>query len=212
MSRAVLIATVALMLGGTVAEAQDRMQRPDNAGRPDRPGKPGNGPSPGGPNRPGGGLPPGAGNKLPPGYPGSIGGPAVQPPRPGRPEVQPPRPGNGGPQIQPPRPGRPDVRPPRPQPPRPGIGRPPHGGGNWHRPPVYRPGWNYPRGYAYRRYATGLILPTIFLSSAYYFSDYNTLGLYPPPKGYRWVRYGPDLLLVRRKNGRIKEVYYNVFR
>lgn len=205
MSRAVLIASIALMLGSTIAEAQEQRQRSDRPGRP-------------GPANPGGGLPPGAGNKLPPG---------AGPNRPGRPEVRPPRPGNGGPAIQPPRPGRPEIQPPRPgkpevrppvrppvvvRPPRPGAGRPPHGGGNWHRPPTYRPGWNYPRGYSYRRYATGLILPTIFLSSAYYFTDYNTLGLYAPPKGYRWVRYGPDLLLVRKKNGRIKEVYYNVFR
>ena len=137
-----------------------------------------------------------------------------------RPEIQPPRPGNGGPAIQPPRPGRPEIQPPRPgrpevRPPRPpggGNWRPPHGGGNWNRPPIYRPGWNYPRGYAYRRWAAGLILPTIFLNSTYYYNDYNTLGLYPPPSGYRWVRYGPDLLLVRKKNGKIKEVYYGVFR
>ena len=73
------------------------------------------------------------------------------------------------------------------------------------------PHYRYPRGYGYRRYNPGLILPSIFLGSSYYYSNYAALGFGRPPSGYRWVRYGPDLLLVRRKNGHIREVYYNVF-
>jgi Ni/Co efflux regulator RcnB len=32
-----------------------------------------------------------------------------------------------------------------------------------------------------------------------------------PPKGYRWVRYGPDLLLVNVRTGRISDVIYGAF-
>ncbi|AYJ87981.1 hypothetical protein D3Y57_13365 [Sphingomonas paeninsulae] len=134
----------------------------------------------------------------------------MQPPRPGRP--QPPRPGNGGPQIQPPRPGN-GARPPRPvrpivgpnRPHRPGAGRPP----NFR--PIHGPSFSYPRGYRYRRWSVGLILPSLFLSSAYYYSNYASLGVGPPPPGYRWVRYGPDLLLVQHGSGRIADVIYGAF-
>lgn len=193
MSRGLLVATVALMLGSTVAEAQDRMARPERPGRPDN-ARPGNG-----------------GPQVQPPRPGN-GGPQVQPPRPPRPgsgwpQVQPPRPGNGGPQVQPPRPRPPvTVQPPRPRPP---AVRPP---GYWNRPQVAAPRYYYPRGYNYRRYYVGLILPSAFLASSYYYTNYRALGLQAPPSGYRWVRYGPDLLLVRKKNGKIREVYDNVFR
>lgn len=127
-------------------------------------------------------------------------GPQIQPPRPGR-----PGPGNGGPQIQPPRPGRPgQVRPPRP-PHRPGTGRPPHFR------PIHGPGFQYPRGYRYRRWVVGLLLPHLFLSSRYYYNDWYGLGVGAPPRGYRWVRYGPDLLLVQTRTGRIADVIYGAF-
>lgn len=130
------------------------------------------------------------------------GWPEIQPPRPGRPEIQPPRPGR--PEIQPPRPGRPDIRPPRP-PHRPGMGRPP----NFR--PMPGPGWSYPRGYKYRRWVIGVILPRLFLSNRYYFNDYYRLGIGAPPPGYRWVRYGPDLLLVGTRTGRIYDVIRHAF-
>jgi Ni/Co efflux regulator RcnB len=71
--------------------------------------------------------------------------------------------------------------------------------------------FHYPRGYRYRRFRTGLILPALFLSSAYFFNDYYSLGLGPPPPGYVWVRYGPDLLLVSRHTGRVVDVIYGAF-
>lgn len=152
----------------------------------------------------------------PPGRPGA-GGPQVQPPRPGPggPAIQPPRPGTGGPAIQPPRPGRPQPpRPPRPQPPRPERPRPPHRPGAG-RPPHFRPihgnPFRYPHGYGYRRWTIGLLLPRLFRSTTYYFSDYAALGVGAPPYGYRWVRYGPDLLLVNVRTGRIADVLYGAF-
>ncbi|HEX5237215.1 MAG TPA: RcnB family protein [Sphingomicrobium sp.] len=71
--------------------------------------------------------------------------------------------------------------------------------------------FRYPRGYHYRRFRIGSILPSLFLSSLYFWSDYGALGLGAPPPGYVWVRYGPDLLLVNRFNGRIADVIYGAF-
>lgn len=126
----------------------------------------------------------------------------VQPSRPGQPQVRPPRPGNGGPQIQPPRPG-----PNRPRPPYNGL-RP-----GYHRPPQYRPpAYHYPHGYAhYRRWHIGAILPSILFGSQYYFHDYHAFGLYGPPLHYRWVRYGPDLVLVNVLNGHVRDIHYGAF-
>lgn len=130
--------------------------------------------------------------------PGQGGG-QVRPPRPGGP-------GNGGPSIQPPRPG--PVTPVRPTHP-----RPPHNGGGFHRPPHYRPPvYRYPHGYHYRRWYVGAVLPSVLFGSAYYFNDYHLFGLYAPPHLYRWVRYGPDLVLVDTRTGHIRDVRYGVFR
>jgi len=37
------------------------------------------------------------------------------------------------------------------------------------------------------------------------------LGVGAPPRGYRWVRYGPDLLLVRSRDRKIVDVIYGAF-
>ncbi|PZO90589.1 MAG: hypothetical protein DI623_06195 [Sphingomonas sanxanigenens] len=126
-----------------------------------------------------------------------------------------PAPGQG---ARPPRPSRPA------KPPRPGNGHRPPSGGGWHRPPswgnggrppnfrpINRPGWQYPPGYRYRRWSIGFLLPALFLSSTYYFDDWNRYGLPRPPMGYRWVRYGPDLLLVWVATGRVEDVIYDAF-
>jgi len=98
----------------------------------------------------------------------------------------------------------PPVHKPRP-PHRPGAGRPPHFR------PIHRPIFQYPHGYRYRRWTIGLLLPRLFLSSAYYFNDWSMLGVGAPPRGYRWVRYGPDLLLVRSRDRKIVDVIYGAF-
>lgn len=73
------------------------------------------------------------------------------------------------------------------------------------------PRFYYPRGWGYRRWQTGRILPRIFLSNSYYWTNWSALGLGSPPPGYVWVRYGPDLLLVNRRTGRIADVIYGAF-
>jgi Ni/Co efflux regulator RcnB len=96
-------------------------------------------------------------------------------------------------------------------------GRPPFGGRppGQGRPPGFRPiqgrPFRYPSGYGYRRWGIGAALPLLFLSSAYYFNNYNEYGLYAPPFGYRWVRYGPDLLLVQFGTGYIADAVYGAF-
>jgi Ni/Co efflux regulator RcnB len=75
-------------------------------------------------------------------------------------------------------------------------------------PTFHGPAFSYPPGFAYRRWALGERLPILFLAPAYFFTDYAALGLDPPPYGYEWVRYGPDLLLVQLGTGQVVDVVY----
>lgn len=75
---------------------------------------------------------------------------------------------------------------------------------------VRAPEFRYPRGWAYRRWSRGDVLPRLFLADAF-FIDYGFLGLPPPPRYYRWVRYGPDALLVNVYDGRIIDTIYDAF-
>jgi Ni/Co efflux regulator RcnB len=83
-------------------------------------------------------------------------------------------------------------------------------GGRW-RPSIHGPAFRYPPGFAYRRWNTGAFLPPVFLAPPYYYVGYAPLGLGPPPAGYQWIRYGPDLLLVDTVTGRIADVVEGVF-
>jgi Ni/Co efflux regulator RcnB len=73
-------------------------------------------------------------------------------------------------------------------------------------PRFHGPEYRYPPGFSYRRWSIGERLPLLFLAPGYFFSDYAALGLDPPPYGYEWVRYGPDLLLVQLGTGQVVEV------
>lgn len=145
-------------------------------------------------NRPGPGGPPGGGPSM-----GKPDRPVTLPaPAPGRP---------GGPQ-----PGKPGGPPPRP--PGPGMRPPDRPSWNWHggaHRPIAGPAFRYPHGYSYRRWSVGAFLPSLFLSTVYYYNDWRTLGIDPPPPGRRWVRYGPDLLLVNTRTRRVEDVIYGVF-
>jgi Ni/Co efflux regulator RcnB len=76
---------------------------------------------------------------------------------------------------------------------------------------IQGPYFSYPSGYSYRRWRIGQDLPFLFLVPTFFFLDWANYGFGPPPRGYVWVRYGPDLLLVSRRTGRIREVIYDVF-
>jgi hypothetical protein len=69
----------------------------------------------------------------------------------------------------------------------------------------------YPPGFAYRRWEVGAALPPLFLARDYWYADWAALGMDPPPPGYQWVRYGPDLLLVNVITGQVADVAYDVF-
>lgn len=76
---------------------------------------------------------------------------------------------------------------------------------------VHATTFRYPSGYRYQRWSAGGILPSIFLSNSYYYNNWYDLGFGPPPRGDAWVRYGPDLLLVNIRTGRVVDVVYGVF-
>jgi Ni/Co efflux regulator RcnB len=73
------------------------------------------------------------------------------------------------------------------------------------------PAWVWPPGWAYRRWTVGAFLPGLFLTNTFFWNDWATLGLPAPPPGFRWVRWGPDLVLVQVSNGRIVDIAYGVF-
>lgn len=75
---------------------------------------------------------------------------------------------------------------------------------------VRAPGFAYPRGYGYRRWAIGASLPLLFLSEPYYV-DWGYIGLARPEPGEEWVRYGPDAVLVDTDSGEVIDVAYGVF-
>ena len=75
---------------------------------------------------------------------------------------------------------------------------------------VRGPSYSYPRGWGYHHCDRGQFLPSVFLGAPFYF-DYDWLGLPPPPPGTRWVRNGPDALLVNVYNDRIEDVIYDAF-
>jgi Ni/Co efflux regulator RcnB len=73
------------------------------------------------------------------------------------------------------------------------------------------PPFSYPRGFRYRRWRTGNRLPHEFMSPRFRFNNWQRLGVGPPGAGRRWIRYGPDLLLVNIHTRRIEDVIFNVF-
>ncbi|HEY5337260.1 MAG TPA: RcnB family protein [Rhizomicrobium sp.] len=166
-------------------------------------------------NRPGGPMTkPAVGQQPAGGRPNKPGGGNGKPDKPNRPG------GNG--HRPPPRPNPPgNGHKPRP----PGNGNKPRPPGNgWHKPRpnqwYWRGSWinrihaalfRYPTGYSYRHWNVGDRLPSVFLASQYYYDNVVPLGLAAPPPGYRWVRYGPDLLLVNLRTGSVEEVAYGTF-
>lgn len=73
------------------------------------------------------------------------------------------------------------------------------------------PAYNYPRGYNYRPWARGQVLPRGYFASPYYIDNYSAYRLRPPPRGYRYVRVGNDVVLAAIAGGLIAEVINGVF-
>jgi hypothetical protein len=121
----------------------------------------------------------------------------------------PPPPGPGGGPLHPPGFGGPSHLPGFGGPPPPGAVQFGYRGHYYNRlhliPFIYPPGW------AYRQWAIGAFLPSLFLTPDYYYPDWAALALEPPPPGTQWVRYGPDLLLVDVNTGEVIDVVYGAF-
>ncbi len=69
----------------------------------------------------------------------------------------------------------------------------------------------YPRGYGYRYYGVGALLPRVFWSQRYYIAQPDFYRLPPPFAGTHWVRVGPDAILVRNYDGRVVRVIQGLF-
>jgi Ni/Co efflux regulator RcnB len=68
-----------------------------------------------------------------------------------------------------------------------------------------------PAGYHYQRWSYGAFLPAIYWGRDFWITDFLAFGLFAPPDGYIWVRYGPDALLIDQYTGEIIQVDYGVF-
>jgi len=71
--------------------------------------------------------------------------------------------------------------------------------------------YHAPRGFAYRRWSYGQVLPRIYWGQQYWLSDYWLFGLDVPPVGFEWVRFGPDALLIDTNSGEVIQVVYGRF-
>ena len=77
---------------------------------------------------------------------------------------------------------------------------------------VYRIGpYLPPRGYVYRTWYYGSVLPPLFWTRQYWVNDFWLFGLDVPPVGFEWVRYGPDALLINTATGMIEQTVYGLF-
>lgn len=68
-----------------------------------------------------------------------------------------------------------------------------------------------PPGFVYRRWTFGAFLPAVYWGRDYWITDFLAFGLFAPPVGLVWVRYGPDALLIDEYTGEIIQVDYGVF-
>lgn len=69
--------------------------------------------------------------------------------------------------------------------------------GNRYRGPVYA----HPRGYGYQAWGVGYRVPPAYVSDRYWIGDPGYYRLPPPYRGTRWVRVGPDALLISLGSG-----------
>ncbi|QYE35555.1 RcnB family protein [Polymorphobacter sp. PAMC 29334] len=73
------------------------------------------------------------------------------------------------------------------------------------------PAFNYPRGYGYRYYAPGAFLPRVFFGGNYWIGNPGYYQLPPAYGGTRWIRVGPDALLIRGYDGYVVRVIRGIF-
>lgn len=71
--------------------------------------------------------------------------------------------------------------------------------------------YRWPRGFRYRHWRIGERLPRAFWIDDYYIDDYADYDLAEPPDGYRWIRYGPDVVEIDTDTGQIAQSVDGVF-
>lgn len=71
--------------------------------------------------------------------------------------------------------------------------------------------YHAPRHHQYRRWSFGQRLPAAYWARNHWLANALVYGLFAPPPGLVWVRYGPDALLVDQYTGEIVQVRYGVF-
>lgn len=83
---------------------------------------------------------------------------------------------------------------------------------NFQAPHRFRVGsYRQPYDYSYRRWNFGQHLPRHYYVRNFWLTNFLIYGLFSPPPGYIWVRYGPDALLIDQYTGEIVQVQYNMF-
>jgi hypothetical protein len=80
----------------------------------------------------------------------------------------------------------------------------------WAGPRHRGPGYAWPPGFAYRPWGVGYRLPPVFLGQPYWVPNPAFYRLPPAWGGGRWVRYGPDALMVQA-NGVVIQVVRGVW-
>lgn len=71
--------------------------------------------------------------------------------------------------------------------------------------------YDYPRGYGYRYFGIGTFLPRVFFDQRYYIGQPDYYRLPPAYAGTRWIRVGPDALLIRTYDRRVVRVIRGLF-
>jgi Ni/Co efflux regulator RcnB len=78
--------------------------------------------------------------------------------------------------------------------------------GRWRGPAYY-----HPPGYSYRAWRAGAVLPPAYWGDRYWIAEPAYYRLPPPRYGTRWVRVGPDALLIRLGDGFIVQVVRGLY-
>ena len=85
-------------------------------------------------------------------------------------------------------------------------------GAEWRAERRYSAGrYYYPRGYGYRAWAVGGFLPRSYWGERYWVGRPLAYGLPNAWRGTRWVRVGPDALLIRVYDGSVVRVARGIF-
>ncbi len=81
----------------------------------------------------------------------------------------------------------------------------------WDGPRYRGSAYAHPRGFAYRPYGLGYRLPPAYFGRGYWIGNPGYFRLPPAGWGARWVRVGPDALLIRVSNGLILRAVRGIY-